>query len=115
MLNDGEIDIAAADLTVTRERSTAVNFLPPLTNINEQLFLKNPTDAFHLKAFIEPLTKSSWLAVFVFSILVPPILAVIVFYGRLQKSLFVNCTLTVYFERGLYFQNNRKIIYFRQR
>ena len=89
MLKDGEIDIAAADLTVTRERSTAVNFLPPLTNVNEQLFLKNPTDAFHLKAFIEPLTHSSWLAVFVFSILVPPILAVIVFYGKLPNPLFV--------------------------
>ena len=89
MLNEGEIDIAAADLTVTRERSTAVNFLPPLTNINEQLFLKNPADAFHLKAFIEPLTNSSWLAVLVFSILVPPILAVIVFYGKLTTTLFV--------------------------
>ena len=84
MLKEDEIDIAAADLTVTRERSTAVNFLPPLTDINEQLFLKNPTDAFHLRAFIEPLTNLSWLAVSLFVILVPPILAVIVFYGRFQ-------------------------------
>ena len=84
MLKEDEIDIAAADLTVTRERSTAVNFLPPLTDISEQLFLKNPTDAFHLRAFIEPLTHLSWFAVSLFIILVPPILAVIVFYGRLQ-------------------------------
>ena len=82
MLNENQIDIAVADLTITSERSTTVNFLPPLTDVNEQLFLKNPDDAFHLRAFIEPLTNSSWLVVILFTLLIPPILAVIVFYGK---------------------------------
>ena len=82
MLIKDEIDIAPADLTVTRARSTAVDFLPSLMASHEQLFLKNPADGLVLNAYAQPLTVLSWLGIALYIALIPPVLAAIVIYSK---------------------------------
>ena len=86
MLIKDEIDIAPADLTVTRARSTAVDFLPSLMGSHEQLFLKNPADGLVLNAYAQPLTVLSWLGVALYIALIPPVLAAIVIYSKTLLS-----------------------------
>ena len=83
MLIKDEIDIAPADLTVTRARSTAVDFLPSMMGSHEQLFLKNPADGLVLNAYAQPLTILSWIGVFLYIVLIPPVLAAIVIYSTI--------------------------------
>ena len=82
MLIKDEIDIAPADLTVTRARSTAVDFLPSMMGSYEQLFIKNPADGLVLNAYAQPLTIFSWIGVLLYIVLIPPVLAAIVIYSK---------------------------------
>ena len=74
MLKDGIADIAAADLTITNERSTVVDFLPSLMEITEELYMKNPGDAFSTGSYIGAFTKTSWTAIALWIILTPLLL-----------------------------------------
>ena len=82
MVQNGISDIAVADLTITKDRSTAVDFLHTLSEMNEELFIKNPTDSLSLDAYTQPLVPYSWLQVGIFFIVVPPILAVLVYFSN---------------------------------
>ena len=89
MLIEDKIDIAPADLTVTRARSTAVDFLPSLMQSHEQLFLKNPADGLALNAYAQPLTILAWVGVAFYIALIPPVLAAIVIYSKiLSRAIF---------------------------
>ena len=46
MLKDELADLVAADLTITNERSTVVDFLPALMDITEEMYMQNPGDSF---------------------------------------------------------------------
>ena len=80
-MND-EIDIAAADFTVTLERSTVIDFLPALVQSFMQIFIKNPTGNRNWAAFVDPLTSQAWLAIIAFLLFVPPIICCLFFYGN---------------------------------
>lgn len=92
LIHDGMKDIAVADITISMERSDAVEFLPILNEVDEEMFLRNPIDSMSLSSYVQPFTKLSWIGVALFIILVPPILAGMVLYGnekyqrRLQLS-----------------------------
>ena len=77
MLNEKLADIAATDLTITNARSTVVDFLPPLMEITEELYMKNPGDAFSNVSYIGSFTKVSWTAIAIFLISVPLVLSAI--------------------------------------
>ena len=74
MLHKGEIDIAPTDITVTKERSKAVDFLPTMTEGYHQLYLKNPLDSLNWFAYTEPLTYDCWLATFLYVLMLTAIL-----------------------------------------
>ena len=92
LIHDGIKDIAVGDITISLERSDAVEFLPILNEVDEEMFLRNPIDSLSLSSYVQPFTKSSWIGVALFTVLVPPILAGMVLYGndkyqrRLQLS-----------------------------
>ena len=50
MIQRGIADIAVADLTITKERSSAVDFLPSIMETNEELFIRHPGDSLSLDA-----------------------------------------------------------------
>jgi ABC-type amino acid transport substrate-binding protein len=62
MLSKGKLDIAPADFTITKARSTVVDFLPTITEGYHQMYLKNPLDSLHWSAYTEPLSYHCWLA-----------------------------------------------------
>ena len=54
---------AVAPFTVTKERSEAVTFAQPITEIYHSLFIKNPEGSMNLKSYIAPLTMDTWMAI----------------------------------------------------
>ena len=82
MLKNNEIDIGAADFTVTSERSQIVDFLPVLIESFIQVFIPNPTGRQNWMAFIEPVTWQAWLGVLAFLVIAPPIICCVFYYGN---------------------------------
>ena len=74
MLANQDIDIAPTDFTVTQERSAVITFGTPITQIYHSLFIRNPAETFNFVAYIEPMHWSSWFGIFIFIIIVPPLL-----------------------------------------
>ncbi len=80
LVND-EIDIAPAEFTITQIRSTAVDFLVPIAESHQRLFVKNPADALNWMAFIQPLTWTSWGVLSLLIMAVPLIVAALMYSG----------------------------------
>ena len=83
MLEQGKVDVAVAGLTITKDRSNVIDFLPSLLEVKEQLFLNTPDDSMYLYAYGNPLAINSWLGVVALVFLVPIILAGILFFNHL--------------------------------
>ena len=86
MLKDKLADIVAADLTITNERSTVVDFLPALMEITEELYMQNPGDSFSTVSYIGAFTKMSWIAIALWTILMPIALSSILKFGEKRKG-----------------------------
>ena len=74
LLANQDIDIAATDFTVTKERSAVMTFATPITQIHHTLFIKNPAERFNIMAYIEPMHWFTWVSLFVLLATVPPLL-----------------------------------------
>ena len=57
MLEKDEVDIAVADLTITKNRSSVVTFLQSLMESKEKLFIKNPNSALSLDSYTKPFQR----------------------------------------------------------
>ena len=77
---------APIDLSVTKARSEAVSFMEYFMLANNGLFIKNPRGSFNFQAYSEPVHYTTWMTVFIYSIFVPPIFALI------AKSVDLNIT-----------------------
>ena len=87
MVADGTIDISPAEFTITKARSTVVDFLPALTESYQQLFIRNPADALAWTAYTAPFTPLCWVAIVLFVVLVPPVIAGIMLYGNFYMEI----------------------------
>ena len=74
LLANQEVDIAAADFAVSRERSTVITFASPIYMTYFSLFIKNPSETFNIMAYIEPMHLLAWVGMFVLLATVPPLL-----------------------------------------
>ena len=90
MIERKQTHIAVADLTITRERSGVVDFLPGLTEIHEGLYLKNPKDAFSVNSYVGSFSKLSWISILIWIVFAALILTGIKWYEQdsTQKSNF---------------------------
>ena len=95
LLENNEIDIAPADLTVTKARSAVVDYLPGITPDNQQIFIRNPAEALNWKAYVEPFTLGSWIGILLFIVIIPIVVAAILVFGNIQITTysFINCKL----------------------
>ena len=83
-LQQNEVDIVVAGLTITKDRSDIVQFLPSLLNVDEKLFLNTPSDSMYLYAYGKPFTFTSWLGVTIFLLVSPIVLAGTVYFSQLR-------------------------------
>ena len=74
LLANQDIDMAAATMAVSQERSTVMTFASPIFEIYYSLFIKNPADIFNIMAYIEPMHWLAWICMFVLLATVPPLL-----------------------------------------
>ena len=81
MLMDNERDLALYH-QLTKARSMVVDYLPTLSEATIRLYLKKPDDALHPWAYLEPFTPSSWLGAGLMFLLIPSMVAAIVFCGK---------------------------------
>ena len=86
MLEQGNLDIAPAEFTITKAKSTVVDFLPPITESYQQLFLKNPAGSLDWKAYTEPFTPLCWIGIAIFILIVSPMIAEIMFYSKRERE-----------------------------
>ena len=82
-LTNDVIDIAAADFTVTSDRSAVADFLPVLIESYIQIFIANPEGKQNWMAFVEPVTWPAWFGFLAFLTLAPPIICCVFFYGNI--------------------------------
>ena len=101
MLQQGELDIAPAEFTITKARSTAVDFLPTIAESYQQIFLKNPADALHWTAYTEPFTPLCWAGIILLILVVPPIVAGIMFYGNTPNIATLTCVLNYSYQEKI--------------
>ena len=98
MVHEGKADIAVGDLTPTQQRSNAVDFLPTIVEITEDMYMKNPGDVFSLVSYFGPFTKLSWICILLWLIGTPLLLVIIVwclaYMDRSSVSIF-NCYISV--------------------
>ena len=62
-----------------QSRATVVDYLPTLMPSYQQLFIRNPAEAFDWEAYTLPLSRNGWMAVGVF-FLILPLIMVVTFY-----------------------------------
>ena len=74
MLERKEAHIAIADLTIARERTAVVDFLPSSSEAHEGLYLKNPRDAFSISSYVGSFTKLAWIRILIWIIIAAMIL-----------------------------------------
>ncbi len=65
---------AAADLTITKDRSEVVDFLQPFMEYHVEVFIQNPSGSYNYKAYTEPLHYSTWAALFITALFAPLVL-----------------------------------------
>ena len=63
-----EIDIAPADLGVTKDRSSVADFLPGITPTYQQIFIRNPAASRNWMAYIEPFEAACRITIIAFLI-----------------------------------------------
>ncbi|XP_077981295.1 glutamate receptor 2-like [Glandiceps talaboti] len=82
-LVNGEVDMAAAPLTITYRREQVVDFSKPFMNAGLRALLKKPTSERHgdLFAFLLPFSAGVWICIFVAFVLVG---ALLFFLSRLS-------------------------------
>ena len=77
-----EIDIAPADLGVTKDRSSVADFLPGITPTYQQLYIRNPAASNNWQAYLEPFQPSCWIVIIGFLTFIPFLVAAILSYGN---------------------------------
>ena len=86
MLVKNQVDIAVTDFIMTKDRSTAVDFLPSIEEQTTELYIRTPDDILLLDAYIEPMTHMAWIGVFLMMIIVPLVLAAMGYYEGDKSS-----------------------------
>ncbi len=66
--------LAVSDFTFALIRAQAVSFTHSLSRVHHRIFLKRTDGKFNLMAYVEPLTRLSWLVIGIFWLLCSPIL-----------------------------------------
>ena len=82
--------IAAADLTITKARAEAIDFLEPFMYTYSQLFIKNPTNSFHFKAFIKPYHMETWMVLALVTCVAPLFLFVAIRWPCKDTTIMIN-------------------------
>lgn len=93
-LLSGQIDLILTSLTMTLERSQAVQFLPPIGQEKGSLFIRSDNTGanFSWWMFVEPFTMVLWLMILVVALINASFISVVnYFYGK-QKQV-VTCYL----------------------
>ena len=74
LLKDRKKDVGVSPFTLKQSRASVVDYLPTLMAAYEQFFIRNPAESYDWMAYTLPLTRDAWLAIVVFSILIPLIM-----------------------------------------
>ena len=89
MLQKKDIDFAPASFTVYYERSQVISFANAFTSAFNVLAIKTPSDAYNYQAYIEPLTKWSWICILIFIAVGPMFLSFSLSISRKREE-FIN-------------------------
>ena len=86
LVKENIVDFAVAPFGWRKDRLEVVDWLPMNIPSLAKIYIKNPKDAFDLRAYIKPLTTESWIGLFIFLAIIPIIMCPLAFncnYGLL--------------------------------
>ena len=78
-MKHGKADFSASGFILSKERSQAVDYLPPLMQSYQQFFIRNPAEQYDFEAYILPMKWRAWIVGIVFSLLLPLLLVIAMF------------------------------------
>ncbi len=92
-----EVDIAPVQFSTTKSRAQAIDFLVPVTESYQKLFLVNPADSLNWQAYWQPLTWKSWLVLALFIIFLPVAVATLFHQGIYSSTCYLTIQKTIHF------------------
>ena len=81
-LANREVDVSPADFRITALRGPVVDFLPPIDEPHQRLFIANPAESFNWYAYVNPYTGAAWGAICLALLLLPPAAALLITRGE---------------------------------
>ena len=80
-----KVDFLVHEFLVKESRAKVVDYLVTLTpEIRGRFFVKNPRYAYDWTVFSRPLYENAWISVFIFSLVTPMAMVVVLFYRMLN-------------------------------
>ena len=76
------MDVSPADFRITALRGPVVDFLPPIDEPHQRLFIANPAESFNWYAYVNPYTGAAWGAICLALLLLPPAAALLITRGE---------------------------------
>ena len=83
MVVDKKADFAISLFAYRKQRTEVIDYLItwPGTLLG-RLYIQNPRETFDWKIFFQPLYKEAWIAIAVFSLVIPVLITMIIYYRK---------------------------------
>ena len=81
---DGEADFAISDFMVKESRAKVIDYLITSEEVEVgRFYIKNPRDTYDWTVFFQPLYLEAWIGLVLFSVIVPILSAMLVYFRKL--------------------------------
>ena len=91
LVAERKADFHIADWTVRKDRANVVDYLITDSSLSVgHFYTKNPQNTYDWIVFFQPLYLKAWIGLVLFSVLIPILIAFIVFYRELQSYCIFN-------------------------
>ena len=82
---DRKVDFAICIFGVRQVRAKVADYLVVDEDVSVgYIFIKNPRDTYDWTVFFQPLYEEAWMGLFVFSFVIPVLIALLLFLRKLQ-------------------------------
>ena len=84
MLQNNDIDFAVSIFSLNQYRMSAVDYMITRSSPSRgYIYVQNPKETFDWEVYAQPFWQQTWIAIAIFSVIVPIIMAIIVLCRKL--------------------------------
>ena len=82
LLLEGKADIAVSDYGITPVRMQFLDYMMHYNEYAGHIYIRNPKETYDMAVYLKPLRKDAWIAVAIFCIFTPILIAIVVIYSK---------------------------------